>query len=291
MAQKLTASQKRALIAKHMKSASGRATIAASMNRPLREFRDYTSVGRRGLSVDPLADGALPYYDKDVDVKAYVVGEEGEDVLSIAKGDRVFVPLFEIATLVEIPLTQIKQRRYDLQERVKTKTKTEIIKTEDHKIFNLFSKVGNDNGGNAPIPVAATALSIENFSDAMGLIEAWGDIRVSNIFMNPKWNTVLRKMNSTTDGYFVDFETSKALMANGTVGTIYGATISTSSQVPADEIYFVGEPEFTGVLVESQPLSVISADNPAKRAVGFSVFEQIGLLVHNSNAVSLIKIG
>ena len=63
---KLTASQKRQLIAKHMKTATGRATIAASMNRPLREYRDYTSVGRRGLSVDPLADGALPYYDKAI---------------------------------------------------------------------------------------------------------------------------------------------------------------------------------------------------------------------------------
>ena len=287
---KLTASQKRQLIAKHMKTAAGRATIAASMNRPLREYRDYTSVGRRGLSVDPLADGALPYYDKDVNVKAYVVGEEGEDVLSVAKGDRVFVPLFEIATLVEIPLTQIKQRRYDIQERVKTKTKTEVIKREDAKIFNLFSKVANDNGGNPMTVTTAANLTVGTFSDAMGLVEQHGDIRVANIFINPKWNSILRKMNSTQNGFYIDFETSKALMANGTIGTLYGATISSSSQVPVNEIYFVGEPEFTGALVEAQPLTVLSADNPSARAIGFSIFEQIGLLVHNPNAVSGIKI-
>jgi hypothetical protein len=285
---KMTVAQKRMLIAKQMRTAAGRATLAASMNRPLREMRDYQSVGRRGLSVDPLADGALPYYDKDVDTPAFVVGEEGEDVQVVVKGERVFVPLFEIATLVEIPLTQIKQRRYDLQDRVKTKTKSEILREEDKKIFNLMSTIANSSKApNTPITVSKADLTIEHFSEAMGLIEAHGDIRVANIFMNPLHNTVLRKINKD---YYIDFETSKTLLAVGQIGTLYGATIHTSSEVARNEIYFVGEPEFTGTLVESQPLTVLSADNPAARAIGFSIFEQIGLLIHNPKAVSMIKI-
>lgn len=285
---KLTTSQRRAVIASRLKTAAGRATIAASMSRPLREYRDYTSVGRRALSVDPLADGALPYYDKDVDVPAYVVGEEGQDVLVYAKGERVFVPLFEIATLVRIPLTQIKQRRYDLQDRVKTKTKSEVIKREDEQIFKLLSRISNSaTAKNSPIAVTAANLNIGHFSQAMGEIEKHGDIRCANIFLNPKWNQILRDINKD---YYIDFETSKTLMQNGTIGTLYGATISTSSQVPENEIFFTGEPEFTGTLVESQPLTVISADSPADRAIGFSVYEQVGILVHNSNAVSSIKI-
>ncbi len=284
----MTVAQKRMLIAKQMRTAAGRATLAASMNRPLREMRDYQSVGRRAFSVDPLADGALPYYDKDPLTPAFVVGEEGEDVKVVVKGERVFVPLFEIATLVEIPLTQIKQRRYDLQDRVKTKTKSEIIRVEDQKIFKLLSKICNSaKAPNQPIVVAKANLTIEHFSDAMGLIESHGDIRVANIFMNPVHNTVLRKINKD---FYIDFETSKTLLAVGHIGTLYGATINTSSEVPKSEIYFVGEPEFTGTLVESQPLTVLSADNPAARAIGFSIFEQIGLLVHNSKAVAMLKI-
>ena len=128
------------MIAQHMSTAKGRVTVAASMNRPLRQFRDYSSVGRRALSVDPLADGALPYYDKDPEVPAYVVGEEGQDVMVKAKGERVFVPLFEIATLVEIPLTQIKQRRYDLQDRVKTKNQVRSYSCRRSQDFQLVQE-------------------------------------------------------------------------------------------------------------------------------------------------------
>lgn len=284
----MTVAQKRSLIAKHMKTAAGRQTLAASMDRPLREFRDYASVGRRLLSVDPLADGALPYYDKDVNTPAYVIGEEGEDIMVVAKGERVFVPLFEIATLVEIPLTQIKQRRYDLQERVRTKTRAEVIRKEDKKIFNLLSKIQSAAQViNAPVVTTKANLSIETFSEAMSLIERHGDVRVANIFMNATWNTVLRKINKD---HYIDFETSKTLLSVGRIANLYGAEIHTTSEVDASEIFFVGEPEFTGVLVDSQPLTVLSADNPAARAVGFSVFEQIGLLVHNPKAVASITI-
>lgn len=284
----MNVAQKRKLIASHMKTAAGRQTIAASMDRPLREFRDYTSVGRRALSVDPLADGALPYYDKDIATPAYIVGEEGEDVMIVAKGERVFVPQFEIATLVQIPLTQIKQRRYDLQDRVRTKTRAEILRKEDGKIFKLLSTIqGSSKVINAPVVVNKIDISIETFSEAMSLIESHGDIRVANIFMNAKWNTVLRKINKD---HYIDFETSKTLLAVGRIANLYGADIHTSSEVPIDEIFFTGEPEFTGILVESQPLTVLSADNPQERAVGFSVFEQIGLLIHNPKAVASIKI-
>lgn len=283
--------QKRAFIATQIKTAAGREMLASNMNKPLREYRDYTSVGRRAFEKDPLPDGALPYYDKDPEMAAFVVGEEGEDIRQIGKGKRVFVPLFEIATLVEIPLTQIRERRYDLQARVKERTKVEVIKVEDQRIFGLISAVGNSSAGNAPLAIEASKLTITQFSEAMGLIEKWGDIRVENIFMNPRWNTVLRKINSTENGYHIDFTTSKTLLANGNLGTLYGSTISTSSQVPEDEIYFTGEKEFTGTLVEAQSLSVLSADNPAARAIGYAVFEQIGLLLHNPKAISMLKIG
>ena len=124
----------------------------------------------------------------------------------------------------------------------------------------------------------------------MGLVEQWGDIKAATIFINPKHHSVLRKMNSVKDGFFISFEDSKALMQNGTVGTLYGATIIASSEVPANEIFVLGEPELTGALVESIPLTVLSGDKLETRALLFSVFEKVGIVIHNPNAVASIKL-
>lgn len=98
---------KQRLIGEYIKTAAGRTKLAASMTQPLRTRRDYAAVGRKTFLVEQLPDGALPIYDKDPDVTAYVVGEEGQNILAVTKPRRVIFPLFEIASNPEIPLTQI----------------------------------------------------------------------------------------------------------------------------------------------------------------------------------------
>jgi hypothetical protein len=89
---------KQKIISDYIKTPQGRSKLAASMTQPLRLRRDYTSVGRKTFLVEQLPDGALPIYDKDPDVTAFVVGEEGENILAITKPRRVIFPLFEIAS-------------------------------------------------------------------------------------------------------------------------------------------------------------------------------------------------
>ena len=117
---------KQQIISEYIKTAGGRAKLAASMTQPLRLRRDYTSVGRKTFLVEQLPDGALPIYDKDANVTAYVIGEEGQNILAIQKPRRVTFPLFEIASNPEIPLTQVKERRFDLIERSQDLAKAEI---------------------------------------------------------------------------------------------------------------------------------------------------------------------
>ena len=71
---------KQKIISEFIKTPQGRQKLAASMTQPLRTRRDYTAVGRKTFLVEQLPDGALPIYDKDPDVTAYVVGEEGENI-------------------------------------------------------------------------------------------------------------------------------------------------------------------------------------------------------------------
>ena len=86
---------KEQVISEYIKTAAGRQKLAASMIQPLRFRRDYTSVGRRAFLVEQLPDGALPIYDKDPRSTAYIIGEEGENILVIQKPKRVVFPLFE----------------------------------------------------------------------------------------------------------------------------------------------------------------------------------------------------
>lgn len=276
-------------ISRLMRTAAGREEIGASLVEPLRLFQNYSSVMRRAFLVDPLPDGQIPYYDKFEDCTAYVVAGEGQDIQEVTGRDqRIVAQLFEIAANPMIPWTQIKQRRYDVQSTVQTSANSEIFRTEDKMLVKLLDKASTDFH---PILTVSGAnnLTIEHFSEAMSKIEGVGrNLRCVNIFMNPKHNHVLRKINK--DHYSIDFETSSEIINAGFLATLFGATINTSGEIPEDKIYFTCDPIYLGRVVESIPLTVMPADDNAKRMVGWSVFEEVGAFVHNPKGVTVIKI-
>ena len=55
---------------------------------------DYQGIGRKILVVDPLPQGALPVYDKDVDARAFVLSKRGAAPDQLIEGDRIQVPTF-----------------------------------------------------------------------------------------------------------------------------------------------------------------------------------------------------
>jgi len=283
----ITDLKRKQLVAKYMKTPEGRVQLSAAMNQPLKQFQDYEAIGRRALLVDPLANGDLPYYDKDVDTVAYLIGEDGESINAIITDiDRVFVPLFEVATLVRIPFTQLNQRRYDLEGRVKERTRIDVFRKEDAKIFSaLIAAVTSASAVNPIGTVAAADITFDDVSDMMSDIEQHGSNRVTNIFINGSNITVFRKILKD----IFDPITVGEIVKSGVIGTALGAKINVSPEIPKDIILAVAEPEFTGRLVESQPLTVLSADDPAQRAIGFSVFEQIGIYVQG-HAVAGLKL-
>jgi hypothetical protein len=71
----LSVEQKHNIIGKLITTGNGRQRLAASMISPLRQRRDYTSCARKAFYVEQLPDGAMPVYDKDPEVTAYMVAE------------------------------------------------------------------------------------------------------------------------------------------------------------------------------------------------------------------------
>jgi len=271
---------KQDIIQEYIKTAGGRVKLAASMTQPLRLRRDYTSVGRKTFLVEQLPDGALPIYDKDPGVTAYVVGEEGQNILAITKPRRVIFPLFEIASNPEIPLTQVKERRFDLIERAQDLARAEIQAEEDTRVFEVLDAVatsGFDNIGatNADIPATAP-LTPADLADAFALIERH-DLRVARVFTNALDYSDIRKWGRDV----LDIESQATLLKTGLMASVWGAQIIVSRRVPTGYIYVCAEPEFFGRIPVRTELTVLSADDPKNRTIGFSCFENLGIGCHN----------
>ncbi len=273
------------LISDYISSAAGRAKLAASMTQPLRLRRDYMAVGRKTFLVEQLPDGALPIYDKDPDVTAFVVGEEGENIIAVTKPRRVIFPLFEIASNPEIPLTQIKERRFDLIERAQDLARAQIQAAEDERVFATMDAVataGFDSLGNVnpDIPVVAP-ISGDVLADAYSLIERH-DLRVARVFMNARDYADLRKFGRD----ILDIETQRDLLKTGLMATLWGAQIIVSRLVPVGTVYVACEPENFGRMPVRTELTVLSADDPKARTIGFSCFENIGIGCFNPRGLT-----
>ena len=281
-----------------LSTAQGRMKFAANLGPSLRRRRDYQSITRKALMVEVLPDGALPIYDKEFDetgqsfVEAFVVGEEGSDIVRVVKPKRVTVPTFEIVANPMIPIAQIKERRFDVVERSLNLAKAEMGATEDGHVFGLFDAIATtaaskteddpiynpDQSVNDTITVAAMA-------DAYGQIERF-DISVAQVFMNPRNYTDLRKWQDNT----LDRETQRQLLKTGVMGYLWGGTILQSRKVTRNQFYVLGDAEFLGVLPERIPLTVMSADQPTLRSIGFSIFQLAGYLVFSPSAIQRVLV-
>ena len=273
------------ILSQNIRTAGGRQKLAASMIQPLRRRRDYTSVGRKAFYVEQLPDGALPIYDKDADVSAYVVGEEGDNIVSVQKPKRVMFPLFEISANPEIPLTEIKARRFDLIERSVDLGNSAIMAEEDKKVFACMDAVCDDaTSPNQDIDIIGNVTSAA-LADGFAAIER-NDLRVASIFMNAKDFSDLRKWDRDT----LDPETQGDLLKTGIMGGLWGAKIITSRIIAEGTIYVTAEPEFFGRIPVRTDLTVLSADNPKARLIGFSMFENLGIGLHNPYAIIRMKV-
>jgi len=264
------------IISQYIGSGSGRATMAAKMTPSLRRFRDYSAVGRKAFLVEDLEDGALPIYDKDPIIPAYMVGEGGDSIMAIANSERVFAPLFELASLPLIALTQIRERRYDLIKRSIELGVAGVKEKEDVRVFATINALAADaDNPHTDIGVAAP-LTADAIADAIGAIEEHG-LRAARIFINGRDYADLRKF----DRDVIDQETMQALFRTGYIGKIYGCQVIRSRVVPLGTVYVCGEREYYGRFPVRTELTVITADRPEERKVGFSIFEQVGCLTYN----------
>lgn len=274
--------QKEYLIAKALETDEGRAALASAMANPIRQSLDYQGIARKLLVVDPLPQGALPVYDKDVDAKAFVIPKRGSAPDQIIEGDRVQVPTFEIVSYPQVRFSQVKERRFNVIDRAQQRAKSDIMATEDEVVFDLIDAVATDADKQV---IYDTKLTREALTKAFREIEK-NDLVVTKIVMNATAFADIRSWGRD------DFDpvTQHEVLQTGLFGHIWTADILISKKCPMDSVYVLADPEFVGVMPIRQDIQVIPADKPENLRLGWVVYEEIGAAVVNSMAVSKISL-
>jgi hypothetical protein len=259
-----------------------------------------------------------------------------------------------------IPITQIKERRFDLVARSLNLAKAEVGATEDGYVFGLFDAVAtaatsatalagtgstdyvfnedlnifvaasgittvavwtsaayasaglyamgsdgilyislqattNNNPAKGLNPTfwqaigtdlfATTGIDLNSMADAFGQVQRH-DLSVAYVFFNPRDYVDLLKWTDAN----IDRETQRKLLKTGVMGYLWGATLLQSRKINYGEVYVLADAEFLGVIPERIPLTVMSADRPDLRQIGFSIFENLGFLVFNPSGVQRINV-
>jgi hypothetical protein len=88
----------------------------------------------------------------------------------------------------------------------------------------------------------------------------------------------------------LDIESQATLLKTGLMATLWGAQIIVSRLVPVGTVYVTCEPEFFGRIPVRTELTVLSADDPKARTIGFSIFENLGLGAFNPRGLTRLTV-
>lgn len=278
----LTNDQKEYLISKALETEEGRVALAQAMANPIRISLDYQGVGRKLLVVDPLPQGALPVYDKDVDARAFVISKRGQVPDQVIEADRIQVPTFEIVSYPQVRFSQVKERRFNVIDRAQQRAKSDIMAVEDAEIFNLLDAAADSVNG---VTISTGGLTRTALTQAFREIEKH-DLVVTKIVMNASAFADIRAWGQNE----FDPVTQHEVLQTGLFGHIWTADILISKKVPMNTVYVLADPEFVGVMPIRQDVQVIPADKPEELRLGWVIYEEIGLAVVNSLAIAKITI-
>ena len=239
---------------------------------------DYQGIARRALVTDPLPQGALPVYHRDIDVTAVVVSSNGSPPESRIFGESVTVPTFELASNPTVRIAEVRRRRFNVIDRAVQKARQEIMAQEDANVFAALDAAASVE--NTLQDIADTGLLKADLLELKAEVDKW-DLVTSKYFMNIKEFTDILKWASGggqgAGGGEIDPVTQREILQTGLYARIWGADIMVSKIVPVGTVYACADPEFVGVMPVRQDIEVLPADEPKRLSLGWVVSEEIGI--------------
>ncbi len=285
--------QRDEMIKQALMTQEGKIALGQAMANPIRRNLDYSGVGRKALVVDPLPQGALPVYDRDIDVAAVVISSNGTAPESRVFGDRVTIPEFEIVSNPTVRIHEVKRRRFNVIDRAQQKARQEIQAQEDANVFAALDFAGDSTkGGENQLQTLDDTVTTDELAKSGLLslkrqVDRW-DLVTSKYFMNiNEFTDILNWESAGAAGHSqVDPVTQRELLQTGLYGHIFGADIIVSKIVPAKQVFACADPEFVGVMPIRQDIEVLPADEPKQLKLGWVVNEIIGIGIVSPRGVS-----
>ena len=270
------------LISRAINTQEGKLALAQAMANPIRRNLDYHGLARRALVVDPLPQGALPTYDRDIDVAAVVISSNGTGPESRVFGDRVVVPEFEIYSNPTVRIAEVKRRRFNVIDRAVQKARQEIMAQEDANIFAALDAAASVE--NTVQDIADAGMLKRDLRELKVQVDRW-DLVTTKFFMNiNEFNDILGWGSGGGQGVGggeVDPVTQREILQTGLYAHLWGADILVSKIVPPGTVYAGADPEFLGVMPIRQDIEVLPADEPKQLKLGWVVNEIIGIGIVN----------
>lgn len=279
--------QRDELIKRALMTQEGKIALGQAMANPIRRNLDYQGVGRRVLVIDPLPQGALPVYERDIDVAAVVVSSNGSAPESRVFGERVTVPEFEVVSNPTVRIAEVRRRRFNVIDRAQQKARQEIQAQEDANIFAAldFAADATLGGENTAQDIADAGLLKRDLLEIKKQVDRW-DLITSKFLMNINEFTDILAWGSgggqaAATGGELDVVTMREVLQTGLFAHIWGADIIVSKVVPAGTVFGCADPEFVGVMPIRQDIEVLPADEPRQLKLGWVVNEIIGIGIVN----------
>lgn len=272
------------LITKAIMTQEGKIALAQAMANPIRRNLDYQGIARRTLVLDPLPQGALPVYDRDIDVAAVVISSNGSAPESRVFAERITVPEWEVVCNPTVRIHEVRRRRFNIIDRAVQKARQEIMAQEDANIFAALDTAAQIE--NTLTDIADAGLTKRDLSELKVSVDRW-DLVTSKFFMNiNEFNDILNWASSGLNPGELDPVTQREILQSGIYAQIWGSSILVSKIVPVGTVYAVSDPEFVGVMPVRQDIEVLPADEPRQLKLGWVVNEIIGIGIVNPRAVA-----
>ena len=275
-------------------NADERLRFGAEMVPLILDRLDYEGFIRQVFRVHELAQGQINSYEKDVNVSAMVIQEDGQTIETIVKGNRIFPPEFMVTANPKITISEIAQRQYDIVDRTHDKTTFQIQLTEDRMgLRQLYQSATLENSLiNVTSSVNKSVLESLQYE-----VERWR-LMVDKFIMNRAELGDLKKNINAID---YDPITSRDVLLTGIFGNIWGVNIFISAgqdeqgvesvSVPEGVIFAVTEPRYLGTMPIRVNLTVLPADQFVfgQPMYGWLFAEQIGMAVINGRSVAVAQ--
>lgn len=252
---------------------------------------DYEGFIRQVFRTHQLAQGQINSYEKDVNIAALVIQEDGQTIETVVKGNRIFPPEFLVTARPVITISEIAQRQYDIVDRTHDKTTYQVMLKEDRQgLRELYQASTLENS-----QVNVTSTVSKSVLETLQFEVERHRLLVDKFIMNRAELGDLKKNINAID---YDPITSRDLLLTGIFGSIWGVNIYVTAgvdeagiesvSVPEGMIFAVTEGRYLGAMPVRVELTVLPADMFVfnQPAYGWLFIEQISQVVVNPRAVA-----